>query len=415
MQRKKVVIASALQITDTPRVVKEADALSEIGIDVEVLGAIYSHGAAEEIQRLLEGRTWVHTPVLDWTSKKFESKCHRTWLRVSARAAREARRLLGVEHPLQLGQATLMLAHAAMSREADLYSLHIDQALWAGRILARHGLPFRVDFEDWYSEDGLPADRGMRPVKLMKQLERELLNRAVHTTTTSLAMARALVDEYDCPLPEVVHNSFLTEERNQVDGLRLDRRFTEIPSITWFSQTIGPGRGLEVLMEAMALLNHPVELHLRGTPRPGYVEHLLSHLNPEKRIRVYHHARVPQSKLLSRLLEHDVGYCGELSYCRSRDLTITNKVFEYMRAGLAIVASDTSGQQEVAAKSPEAIYLFQQDSPVALASVLRPLLSDPQLLQKARNASLTAFDEQFSWEHSKKVLQTQVSRYFDSQ
>jgi glycosyltransferase involved in cell wall biosynthesis len=412
MSRRKVTIVSAIQIIDNPRVVKEADALCELGLDVEVLAAVHSAEALERIDSLLAGRNWLHTPVIDWTRRDLASSMRNSIMRASTRLWREARRLDFESHH-QLGVTTTALARAALASRADLYSLHLEAALWTGNLLVDRGLPFRIDIEDWYSEDGLPADRATRPINLMKRLEGELLNRAVHATTTSQALAEALAEEYGCRVPDVVYNSFPSEEREAADGEMRDRRSSSIPSVTWFSQTIGPGRGLETLIEATSLLEYPFELHLRGTPRPGYAEHLLAPLDSDKRQRVLLHPQVPQSELLSRLMEHDIGYCGERSDCRNRDLTITNKQLEYMRAGLAIVASDTAGQKEFAKKAPGIVSIFGQGDPRALAAALRPLFVAPQRLREIKGLSWRDFDAHFGWERSKRVIQSQVSGFFE--
>ena len=144
------------------------------------------------------------------------------------------------------------------------------------------------------------------------------------------------------------------------------------------------------------------------------METLLAPLASTVRDRIFVHPQVPQDELLSRIAEHDIGYCGELSDCRSRDLTITNKAFEYMRAGLAIAASNTSGQLEVAAKAPEAVRVFKQGDARALAAVLRPLVTNPEGLKRAKVASWAALDAHFGWERSKRTIQMQVAGFFES-
>ena len=130
--------------------------------------------------------------------------------------------------------------------------------------------------------------------------------------------------------------------------------------------------------------------------------------------RVHVHPQVPQDELLSRLSEHDIGYCGESSDRPNSDLTIANKVFEYMRAGLAIVASDTAGQKEVAATAPEAVRIFPQDDARALADTLRPLIQNADSRKSAAAASVAALDRHFSWELSKARLLDQVNGYLEA-
>jgi len=409
---RRITIVSGLQVTDNPRVVKEADALVELGYNVTVLSAVWSADALPRIARLLQGRHWVHRPVVDLSDRRPVNRVHMLALRAAAASAAVARTRLGIEHPLQLGFPVWPLLRAARRTPTDLYSLHLEKSLWVGLRLVEEGHLVRIDIEDWHTEDGLPEDRARRPVELMRLAESTLLNAAVHATTTSNAMSDALVARYACPRPLVIYNSFPLSDRDAIDGQRLDRKPDEGPSITWFSQTIGPGRGLEALVAAFAGLPQDCALHLRGTPRPGYVDTLLAPLSQSARARVRVHPQVPQDQLLSRLAEHDIGYCGELADCASRDVTITNKAFEYMRARMAVVASDTRGQAEIAATAPGSVRLFRQGDPSDLRAALLPLVSDPAALDAARQAALNALEAHFSWERSKQALQTQVASHF---
>ena len=62
--------------------------------------------------------------------------------------------------------------------------------------------------------------------------------------------------------------------------------------------------------------------------------------------------------MLSRIAEHDIGFAGEQNYCRSRDLTVTNKILHYLLGGLAVIASDTAGQRQIAAQAGEAVRVY---------------------------------------------------------
>jgi glycosyltransferase involved in cell wall biosynthesis len=107
---------------------------------------------------------------------------------------------------------------------------------------------------------------------------------------------------------------------------------------------------------------------------------------------------VSDNELLSRVAEHDIGFAGEQKYCRSRDLTVTNKILHYLLAGLAIVASDTTGQQEVAQQANRAVDLYRAGDAHDLAHKLNRLLSSPSELAKAKESALAAAKKTFSWE-----------------
>src|SRR5262249_9499495 len=152
----------------------------------------------------------------------------------------------------------------------------------------------------------------------------------------------------------------------------------------WFSQTIGPGRGLEDLLAALPQVAYPAEIHLRGNPVAGFARWLADRTPEAWRGGIFLHDVVPNQKLLSRIAEHDIGFASEMNFCRTRDLTVTNKLLQYLLAGLAVVASDTAGQREVAEQAGDAVLLYPSGEPRALAAQLNALLGSSERLVRAK-------------------------------
>ncbi|ABK44929.1 glycosyl transferase, group 1 [Magnetococcus marinus MC-1] len=404
----KIVIVSGFQIISNPRVAKEADALSKAGHTVEVLGAIWDKEGARKIEALRVGALWHYTPMVDLAGGGWLARWHWLVARLHVKLAQGVRRWLGWEHPAQLGYFTGRLLKIARSRQADLYIVHLEPALWVGVKLLQAGFRVAVDVEDWYSEDLLPADRSRRPVAMMRHYEATLLQQGAYATTTSHALSQALANAYQVSPPVVVYNTFPWAERASLKGHYRARKRLDLCSLVWFSQTIGPGRGLEQLMQALHFLQTPVEIHVRGNPRPGF-EQQLRRLAPEAmQEHIYFHGLVPQAELLACLAEHDMGFCGELSDSASRDLTLTNKAMEYLRAGLAVIASDTQGQMELAKALPDTVFIYAQRDPQALADKVNLLVDQPQRLQQAKQAALQAAQQRFCWERDAEKIVTCV-------
>jgi glycosyltransferase involved in cell wall biosynthesis len=213
----------------------------------------------------------------------------------------------------------------------------------------------------------------------------------------------------------VIYNAFPWSDRKDLDGVLQDRRDRRLPSVHWFSQTLGPGRGLEDLIAALPLLKHQAEIHLRGRPASGF-ESWLAQRTPEAwRGRIKVHGLVANAELLSRIAEHDIGFAGETPLIRSRDLTVTNKILYYMLAGLAVVASETAGQKEVAEQAPGGVSLYPSGNAAELAARLDALLGSADALSKAKMAALGAAERTFCWERQEKVLLEAISRALDSQ
>lgn len=380
--------------------------LAEAGYKVTVLGAWSDRGLKARDFEMQRSVLFDFESVVDMT----QSRSRRLSARVTAKISSMRHRIAGLESRYQLGHTCTPLLKAASSRPSGLYIAHSEPAMAVAVDLLRESRPVGLDLEDWFSEDLPPQARSQRPVRLLRDLERKLVTRGAHATCPSRAMSDAVAKEFGCAPPIVVYNAFPWSERNSIDGLTKDRRDARLPSIHWFSQTLGHSRGLEDLIAAMPLLKQEAEIHLRGNPVSGF-ENWLAHRVPERwRGRIVIHGLVSNAELLSRIGEHDIGFAGETPAIRSRDLTITNKILYYLLGGLAVVASDTAGQREVAAQAPDAVFLYPSSDAPALAAHLDALLGSANVMQRAKAAALDAAQRTFCWERQEKGLLESVAR-----
>ena len=355
VQRARIVILSGSSLSHNPRALKAAGTLARSGHDVAVLGAWLDADLKAQDQRLLQSAPFRFVPVLDATQSGWQTATTQQLRRVRRKAAHLAHRAIGRESPGRLGYAVAPLLARAREIEADLYIAHSEQGLYAAWQLMRQGRRVGVDMEDWFSEDLLPQARRGRPLKLLRFLEGELLRRGAYASCPSRAMSEALAGTYGGKAPVVLYNAFPWADRQTFDGRSCDRRDPGLPSIFWYSQTLGPGRGIEDLVAALPLLERTAEVHLRGRAVADFEAGIRSRLPQAWQQRLFFHPLVANNELASRVAEHDIGFAGEVPHCRSRDLTVTNKILHYLVGGLAVVASDTAGQREVAARAPGAI------------------------------------------------------------
>jgi glycosyltransferase involved in cell wall biosynthesis len=383
---------------------KAAATLVRCGYDVHVLGAWLEADLKARDQAALARAPFRFEPVFDATLPGFCGTAAHMLRRARRKAANTVFGLTGWQSREQLGYGIARLLTRARALAADLYIAHSEPALYVAWRLMQDGRRTGVDMEDWYSQDLLADARAQRPLTLLRRLESELSVRGAYATCPSRAMSQAMTAAYGGKPPAVIYNAFPVAEQATIDGARKDRRDTAVPSIYWFSQTLGPGRGLEDLIAALPLLDRDIEIHLRGRAAPGVNEWIRSQTPQRWRQRVFLHPLVPNKELLSRLAEHDIGFAGEQPYCRSRDLTVTNKILHYLLGGLAVIASDTAGQREVATQAGGAVTLYAPGNPAALAQALRTLIDSPDGVARAKAASLQAAERTFCWERQEHIL-----------
>jgi len=280
--------------------------------------------------------------------------------------------------------------------------VHNEVPHWVGARLLADGRRVAADIEDWHTEDLLPEERRGRPLTRLRAVERQLLHQAAYVSTTSHALADALHLRHGGRPPIVVTNSFPLQPAPP-------RRTSAPPAFFWFSQTLGPGRGLEPFLTAWRMTRVPSRLVLLGQPRPGFVETLLADLSPAQRAHVALLPLVPPEQLPAVIARHDIGLALEQASILSRDLTITNKILQCLNAGLAIVASDTAGQREVLARSPAAGLLISLDEPAHLAVQLDELLADRVALASRQHAARRLAEDTYCWEREEPRLLSAVA------
>jgi len=99
--------------------------------------------------------------------------------------------------------------------------------------------------------------------------------------------------------------------------------------------------------------------------------------------------------------EFDVGLALERPDNGGYSRTVTNKVFSYLLAGLAIAATDTPGQREIMGQIRSAGFLYHAGDARGLADGLRKWLNDHNALRKAQQAAWEAARLKYCWDLEK--------------
>lgn len=401
---KKILILTSAHLCRNPRVVKEATTLGRAGYDVTVMSISVQQRFERMDLELMRGLPFQRV-TLNYAADHWQARMADFIQRAATWGARRLCSEFEIETAQTLGPAGALLRFAR-SFPADLTIVHTEIPIWAAQYLIRDGRKVAVDVEDWYSEDLLFADRQSRPIKLLREAESFALQHAIYTSATAQSMADALQGAYRCAPPLVIRNSFPLQPRSRADTPPREGP----PRFIWFSQTIGPGRGLELFFAAWAKTTHPSQVYLLGDERPGYRDKLLRRLPAARRDDVRFIPLVTPEQLPDKLAEFDIGLALEPRWPLNRNITITNKILQYMNAGLAVIATDTAGQQEVMRAAPAAGLLITAHETTDYAAKLDALLGDPARLRATQLAARAAAVREFSWEPETPRLLEAVAR-----
>lgn len=400
-------MASILIVTNgalcrNPRIVKEATALGRAGYDVTVLG-VNNHAPSEATDAELMRGAPFRREVVNVLAPGLAGFHYR----LSAWLARKGTVAFKWQTPRSLGPVRAQLQRAR-TLKADLAIVHNEGPHYIGTRLLGEGWRVCADIEDWHSEDLMPQDRVSRPQRLLREVEAALLRRCIHTTTTSHALSAALHARYGGARPHVITNSFPLQPAP--NHPITDRP----PAFFWFSQTLGPGRGLEHFLAAWARTTKPSRLVLLGEARRGFDELVRQRLPARFREQVSFLPLVPPTELPALIAQHDIGLALEQTFIVNRNLTITNKIIQYLNAGLAVVASDTAGQREVLAHDPTAGIVVETHETTAFARTLDDLIGDRAALLARQQAARRLAENVYCWEREEPRLLALVERALQS-
>lgn len=406
MPKPRILIVSGFPLSINPRAVKEAAELSECGYDVTLVAGFFGANPEEESYRIQDS-AWKTVYVVDTRDKSTRAKLKWWYCRLRRKVALLLSKYFGIESVNQIGYCAPELLKYCLKSQADAFLCHTEQALWTAVKLCEKRKCVLVDFEDWYSELFPPHARSGVPIGLQKNWEAYVLKHADACYTTSDVMAEALSREYEAPRPAVVRNAFPAWElpSNISKSVPGDKPW----SICWFSQTVGPTRGVEELIRAVGRVKEAPEIHIRGSVSPQYRESLEQLAFESGSPKLFFYPRVPHRDLLPWLAEHDIGFAGESAVSRNRDLTIVNKLFQYLLVGIPMIASKTAGHEEFAKLADGAVVLYEVGDIDSLVSALETLRrSETRVALSARAVEAAAGG--LSWNTASETLKGLLRR-----
>ena len=408
---------------------KAADAFAEAGYKVRVVSTRHTAwadaGDADIVRR--RNGAW------SWAVVDYRREAGTTYFTsgVRFRGARLIARSLGARHLNLFGAACGRervfpeLVAKALEEPADLVyggGGAVATTAVAGR---RMRVPYGIDLEDFHLGEHTDSVDARLTRDLTARIESEVLGSANFLTAGSEAIADAYLEEYGVR-PIAINNAFPLPPYVPRFGEAgwTDRTPDQLPNgaapaasehnangrqepapirLYWFSQTIGPGRGLEDAVNAVGLAQFPCELHLRGVALPGYVAEL-SELaaNVAPQLSVFEHAPGAPDEMVELCRDYDIGLGLEEAEVPNRSLCLTNKALTYILAGLAVVLTDTVGQRPLAETLGEGAVVYPPGDTGTLARGLSAWAHDRHLLGRAKAAAWRAAQTRWHWDHEEE-------------
>lgn len=260
----------------------------------------------------------------------------------------------------------------------------------ARQVAKRYGVRLQLDVEDFHPGEALYFNEAH------EEANRHLIMQACFSEAYSISyaaegIAKACKARYQ--ISKEVRQATIINSFQSSDFKKPKTKTNALLKCVWFSQHIGPKRGLVQIFEAAKA--HPnIEFHLIGNANGSYLN--LQNLSSN----IILHPILSQAALHDFLSTMDIGLALERADADSnRDICLTNKILAYAQAGLFILATDTYGQaQFLNTLSYQAGLLIEEDLVQSLTDITL------QALDLQSKTKRWEFAKAFAWEEEQQHL-----------
>jgi glycosyltransferase involved in cell wall biosynthesis len=261
------------------------------------------------------------------------------------------------------------------STNADVYIAHnVETLLPAVRAASRRNAVVMFDSMEFHSDMG--DGQSAIEQKIVCAAERHCLPKCAVVLASSDQIADALVEAYGITRPLPLYN--VPPKQNEISA-KPDRGL----ALYWRNAVIGLGqRGLDDALVALTNLPKDITLNLQGRmPVDGgkALATRIAQLGVGERV-IFHAPYLPEDAV-KEASQYHVGLCLERAGIRNHELTVSNKIFDYHMAGLAVVASDLPALRSVLERSGGGL-LFEPGSASDLAVKILALYNDRESLNR---------------------------------
>lgn len=205
-------------------------------------------------------------------------------------------------------------------------------------------------------------------------IEKHLMPRAAGTITTTKTRAKYFSRAYRVPRPLVLQNRPRYCRYSRSNRIREELSLDQSWPIVLYQGGLQKGRGLELLVNAAALVKNAYFVFIGG----GRLETILKDRVHSLKLddRVYFIPTVALNELLYYTASADIGIQPIENTCLNHYSTDSNKLFEYVQAGLPVIATGMPEIRRIVKEYNLGLLVPEGDSS-ALAHAINELVQDP--------------------------------------
>jgi glycosyltransferase involved in cell wall biosynthesis len=318
---------------------------------------------------------------------------------------------------VKMGWMILRAAKVMLRTPADIYHSHDENALPACYLVARlRRKPLIFDAHELPLENNPNFTRWHRLTALAKRLFAAALPYCSGIIATSAPTAGAIRQEYHVSDVTLVRNFPSYREVQSSDRLRQYLGLNQDVRIVLFQGYLQPSRGLNWLVQAAPFLDPNIVIVIMGKDQSGtkaQLQALMAEKGVADRVKII--PPVPYTELLDWTASADIGLnLVAPDYAKAGNVMLPNKLFEYVMAGLPILATPGDAVSEFISTYAVGRFLASLE-PETIGAAINEILADKGALVRMHHNGLEAAKQQLNWEQEKVRLLELYRRILEGQ
>lgn len=294
--------------------------------------------------------------------------------------------------------------HKGKMLKPDVVHCHDLNTLIIGAILKKRlKIPLVYDSHELYLDRNFP-----KPVHVIwKAIERYGIRRADKVFVENPSRGQILEKRYGIHRTIPLRNCQQLKVYSRTDILKKKLKLGQKERIVLYQGIVTKARGMDTLLEMMNFLPDFVHLVILGDG--AYLNVIKGYIENKKLRRIHLLGQIPLHDLPSYTASADIGISLIQNINKNHYYALSNKIFEYMSAGLPVVFSDFPEMRRVITEEHVGL-VVDETNPEQAAHAVMEILNNPDLYKRMSRNAIKAVKEKYNWDKEVQVL----TDYYDS-
>lgn len=238
--------------------------------------------------------------------------------------------------------------------------------------------------------------------RIGRSIENKLLKKARLFITTNESYAGYFGNKYGHTPEVILMNCPETRKIAKQNLIRTQFGWDDHDMIILYQGVFNKGRGLEELIQSTQYMPKHFKTVLLGF---GLLEKELKQLSSKFQVddRVFFMDKVEHSELLDYSASASIGVLILDKFNKSKELSSANKIFEYMAAGIPIIATDLPENHRIIVEC-ECGVLINTKNPKEIAKEIGLILEDVEKMETMGINGQNAYLDRYNWEKQEEKL-----------